>query len=44
MNAFFETMESRTLLSATISATQTANLEKLADDLKAIVATFEANH
>jgi hypothetical protein len=38
MNAFFETMESRTLMSATISATQKANLQKLAADLSAIHA------
>jgi hypothetical protein len=38
MNAFFETMESRTLLSATVSTTQKANLTKLATDLKTIHA------
>jgi hypothetical protein len=38
MNAFFETMEPRTLMSATISSTQKANLTKLATDLEAIHA------
>jgi hypothetical protein len=38
MNALFETMEPRTLLSATISSTQKANLARLATDLAAIHA------